>query len=371
MGKIDELIKQMCPEGVKWVKLKDIGTNLDRKRKPITASNRIPGEIPYYGASGIVDYVKDYLFDGDYLLISEDGANLLSRTYRIAFSIHGKTWVNNHAHIIEFKDRSTRKYVEHYLNSLDLTPWIAAGAQPKLTQDSLNSIEIPLPPLPIQEAIVEILDKFDRLSAELQAELQARKTQYEYYRNQLLTRFAPDQQVKEYSLGELCNLNRGRRLVKEQLSQTEGYPVYQNCVTPLGYHSESNCLAGTTIVIGAGAAGDIAFVNEAFWAADDCYYFTCPDYVINKYIYYALCDKQNLLKSRVRKASIPRLARTEIEKIKILVPSLSEQARIVSILDKFEALVNDLSQGLPAEIEAVKEQYEYYRNKLLTFDKIS
>ena len=162
-------------------------------------------------------------------------------------------------------------------------------------------------------------------------------------------------------------MSRGKRLVKEQLSQSEGFPVYQNSITPLGYHTEPNCDAGTTIVIGAGAAGDVTYVNETFWAADDCYYFICPNSVKNKYIYYFLGAKQTLLKSKVRKASIPRLARIEIEKIRIPLPSLDEQARIVAILDKFEALVNDLSQGLPAEIAAVQEQYEYYRNKLLTF----
>ena len=89
-------------------------------RKPVTSGNREAGNIPYYGASGIVDYVKDYIFDGDYLLISEDGANLLARNTPIAFSISGKNWVNNHAHILRFNNRITQRYVEIYLNSIDL-----------------------------------------------------------------------------------------------------------------------------------------------------------------------------------------------------------------------------------------------------------
>lgn len=173
------------------MKLSEIGNNLDKKRKPITAGKREPGQIPYYGASGIVDYVKDYLFDGDYLLVSEDGANLLTRTYPIAFSIHGKTWVNNHAHVIEFKERATRKYVEYYLNSIDLSPWISAGAQPKLTQDSLNKLTIPVPPLAEQQRIVSILDRFDTLTTDLThglpAEMEKRRQQYEFYRDKLLT----------------------------------------------------------------------------------------------------------------------------------------------------------------------------------------
>lgn len=176
---------------VLWKKLGEVCDNLDRKRKPITASNRIAGAIPYYGASGIVDYVKDYIFDGDYLLVSEDGANLLTRTYPIAFSIHGKTWVNNHAHILQFEERATRKYVEYYLNSIDLSLWISAGAQPKLTQDNLNKIPIPVPSLSEQQRIVDILDRFDTLvndlSQGLPAEIEARQQQYEYYRDKLLT----------------------------------------------------------------------------------------------------------------------------------------------------------------------------------------
>ena len=187
----DNLLSFEGRTDVEWKKLGELGHNLDRKRKPITAGKREAGNIPYYGASGIVDYVKDYIFDGDYLLVSEDGANLLTRTYPIAFSISGKNWVNNHAHIIEFVERATRKYVEYYLNSIDLSSWISAGAQPKLTQDNLNKIPIPVPPLSEQQRIVDILDRFDALTTDitagLPAEIEARRKQYEYYRDKLLT----------------------------------------------------------------------------------------------------------------------------------------------------------------------------------------
>ena len=133
--------------GIKIVTLDQISENCDSQRKPVTSGNRKPGDIPYYGASGIVDYVKDYIFDGDYLLISEDGANLLARSTPIAFSISGKTWVNNHAHVLRFDEYATRRYVEMYLNSIDLSYYITGAAQPKLNQKNLNKIEIPLPDL--------------------------------------------------------------------------------------------------------------------------------------------------------------------------------------------------------------------------------
>ena len=133
--------------------------NLDSKRIPITKSSRNSGDIPYYGASGIVDYVADHIFNEDLLLVSEDGANLLARTYPIAFSITGKTWVNNHAHVLRFAEESTQRFIEYYLNSISLEPYISGMAQPKLNQKALNSIPIPVPPLPEQKRIVSIVDE--------------------------------------------------------------------------------------------------------------------------------------------------------------------------------------------------------------------
>ena len=171
--------------------LTDISKNCDNERKPITSSYRTSGKYPYYGASGIIDYVNDYIYDGDYLLISEDGANLLFRKTPIAFSISGKNWVNNHAHVLHFDNYETRRYVEIYLNSIDLSKYITGGAQPKLNQKNLNQIVIPLPPLEEQERIVKILDRFEALcndiSSGLPAEIEMRKKQYEYYRDKLLT----------------------------------------------------------------------------------------------------------------------------------------------------------------------------------------
>ena len=177
--------------GYAVVTLEDIAENCDSMRKPVTSGKREAGEYPYYGASGIVDYVKDYIFDGDYLLVSEDGANLLARSTPIAFSISGKNWVNNHAHVLKFDCYETRRFVEFYLNSIDLAPYISGGAQPKLNQKNLNRIEIPLPSQERQKYIVDILDRFDAicndLTSGLPAEIEARQKQYEYYRDRLLS----------------------------------------------------------------------------------------------------------------------------------------------------------------------------------------
>ncbi len=178
-------------EKVELKTLKDLATNCDNKRKPVTSGNREKGEYPYYGASGIVDYVKDYIFDGDYLLISEDGANLVARKTPIAFSISGKNWVNNHAHVLKFDNMYIQKYVEMYLNYISLEQYISGAAQPKLNQENLNKIVIPIPDNKDLVNIVNILTNFDKITNDisegLPAEIEARQKQYEYYRDKLLT----------------------------------------------------------------------------------------------------------------------------------------------------------------------------------------
>ncbi|NLA40851.1 MAG: restriction endonuclease subunit S, partial [Smithella sp.] len=161
--------------------------------------------------------------------------------------------------------------------------------------------------------------------------------------------------------------NRGVRVVKSQLKENGEFPVFQNSLVPLGYHSSWNYPANSTFIIVAGAAGEIGFSKINFWAADDC--FVIPDSINlnSRFVYYFLLTKQNYLFSRVRKASVPRLSRNFIENIKIPVPPLHIQEEIIAILDRFEALVSDLKDGLPAEIAARRKQYEYYRSQLLTF----
>ncbi|HCS4515285.1 restriction endonuclease subunit S [Escherichia coli] len=176
---------------VEWKTLGTFADNFDSLRKPITSGLRETGNIPYYGASGIVDYVKDYIFDDDLLLISEDGANLIARNTPIAFSISGKTWVNNHAHVLKFKNYTEQKFVEYYLNNINLTPYISGAAQPKLNKKNLESIRIPNPSLKEKERIVTILDKFDTLTNSitegLPREIELRQKQYEYYRDLLFS----------------------------------------------------------------------------------------------------------------------------------------------------------------------------------------
>ena len=176
---------------VEWKTMGEVAENLDYLRKPVTKGSRSSGIYPYYGASGIVDFVDDYIFDGEFLLVSEDGANLIARKTPIAFPINGRTWVNNHAHVLKFESQIDQKFVSYYLNHIDLSPYISGAAQPKLNKQNLNSILLPYPNEQIRKRIVQVLDNFDAvcndLNIGLPKEIELRQKQYEYFREKLLT----------------------------------------------------------------------------------------------------------------------------------------------------------------------------------------
>ena len=376
---------------VEWKTLGELAENLDSLRKPVTKGARTTGKYPYYGASGVVDFVDDYIFDGEFLLVSEDGANLIARKTPIAFPINGRTWVNNHAHVLKFESQIDQKFVSYYLNHIDLSPYISGAAQPKLNKQNLNSILLPYPNEQIRKRIVQVLDNFDAVCNDinigLPKEIELRQKQYEYFREKLLTFAAEgvytDSTVQyrqdiirllqwvfgpiRVKLSAVINLSRGKRLTRSQLSENNGYPVYQNSLKPLGYYQEFNRSADITFVICAGAAGEIAYSNLDFWAADDVFTLDVTKFISSRFMYYTLLNIQESIKGKVRKASIPRLSKGVLENIIFILPPITKQKSIVSILDKFDILINDLSQGLPKEIGLRQKQYEYFRDKLLKF----
>lgn len=155
--------------------LGNIVQNLDNKRVPITSNEREKGNVPYYGASGIIDFVKDFIFDDNLLCISEDGANLIDRNYPIAFSITGKTWVNNHAHVVKFENNYTQILVEKYLNAISLEDFLTGMAQPKLNRAKLDIIPIPLPKPNEQQKIANCLSSLDDLITAQKEKIEALK----------------------------------------------------------------------------------------------------------------------------------------------------------------------------------------------------
>jgi len=204
--------------------IKELGlvcANLDSQRKPITKSNRVGGDIPYYGATGIVDYVKDYIFNEKLVLLGEDGAKW-NRGDECAFIIDGKTWVNNHAHVL----RPNRKilldeWLVYFLNSQDLTPFISGMTVPKLNQGKMNEIVIPIPPLSEQRRIVSILDEaFSSIAMAKDNAEQNLKNAKELFESYLQSVFAnKGEEWVEKTLNEICEVKDGThdspRYIKE------------------------------------------------------------------------------------------------------------------------------------------------------------
>ena len=181
LAKLDELVKARFVElfgdpvtnPMEWElhRFDSLCENLDYRRQPITASEREAGIYPYYGASGVVDYVADYLFDEDILLISEDGANLLMRSTPIAFSVSGKVWVNNHAHVVKFEKMSMQKYIEVFFSLIDVSDHITGSAQPKLNQAKLNAMMFPVPSDERLDAFLQFVEQTDKSKLTVQQSL--------------------------------------------------------------------------------------------------------------------------------------------------------------------------------------------------------
>lgn len=165
-------------------------TNHDGVRVPLKKADREKrkGPYPYYGASGVIDHIDDYVFDGTFLLVSEDGANLLARSTQIAFQATGRFWVNNHAHVVSVGPSMSMAFLQHYLNALDLRPWVRGTAQPKLTQAFLNAIPVALPPQAEQVRIVEEIERRLSVVDELEAAVGANLKRAERLRQAILKR---------------------------------------------------------------------------------------------------------------------------------------------------------------------------------------
>ena len=284
--------------------------------------------------------------------------------------------------------------------------------------DKLKKMPFPVPPIEVQEEIVRILDSFSDYAAELQAELQARKQQYEYYRNLLLT-FNPsaygcgtdDEQkdgvttweghnykIQWKKMGEICkSINTGlnpRKFFKLNTPDANGYYVtireirngriifsektdrINNAALKL-CNNRSNIESGDVLFSGTGTIGQVAVVHESpsNWNIKEGVYAIKPiTCIISPFFLRYLLESKNIKDSimkRVAGGTVQSISMAELKNIVIPIPPLELQEKIVAILDRFETLVNDLTNGLPAEIAAVKDQYEYYRNKLLTFKKLT
>lgn len=363
MSKIDELIKEMCPNGVEYKALKSVSCM--QRGNSLTKSRATEGNIPVISGGKEPAFFCDISNrDGEIITVAGSGVGAGYVQYW-NIPIYA-----NDCFTIKGNDDVVTKYLYYFMANIQnqIYKTKKGGGVPHVHISDIENFKIPIPPLPIQREIVRILDSFteltEELTKELTKELTARKKQYEFYRDELL-KFDNDMQMVK--LGELCKITRGIRVTRSELNSDSGYPVYQNSLTPMGYYNKPNRKANTSFIISAGAAGEIGYSNEDYWAADDCLTFECPSSLNDRFLYHFFKTKQEYLYSRVRKASIPRLSREVLEKLEIPFLPIEIQNQLVSVLDNFDAICSDLNIGLPAEIEARQKQYEYYRDMLLTF----
>ena len=241
------------------------------------------------------------------------------------------------------------------------------GTVKSIPMGELKTIIVPLPPLEVQREIVRILDQF----TELTAELTARKKQYEYYRDELLHKKS-FHDIRECRLGEVADIHTGCK-PDDILEEHSEFEYINAGTTNSGYVKTPNC-PGDTVTTpsrGQGGIGFVGYQSQPFHLGPLCYSIRSSDenIITNKFIYYWLSSHTGDILAFKKEGGTPALNRGDLMGLRLCVPHISVQHRIVSILDRFDALCNDLTSGLPAEIEARRKQYEYYRDKLLTFQE--
>lgn len=414
MSKLNKLIQELCPNGVEYRKLGEIGVffgGLSGKSKEdfvngnskfITYKNiysnpslniEIEDKVKIFEneKQHIVKY-GDILFTGSSETPDECGMSSVVTTPK-----EEKLYLNSFCFGLRLNNIEdfNLHYLKHLLRSKEVRNQIRQTASGvtryNVSKKRFANVSIPLPPLPIQEEIVKILDRF----AEYTAELQARKEQYEYYRNLLLTNnfaygSADDKQKitgnareewKWMTLGEVGDICMCKRIMKNQTNNSNGIPFYKigtfgkkadAYISKKLYEEYKNQYSfpkkGEILISASGTIGRAVIYDgqDAYFQDSNIVWISNKEnLVLNKYLYHYY----KIIEWNVEGGTIKRLYNSNLAKTKILVPSLSVQQRIVSILDKFEALVSDLTQGLPAEIAASQERYEYYRDKLLRFER--
>ena len=263
------------------------------------------------------------------------------------------------------------KFLFYYLHILssDMKKGISEGSFPIVSLSKMKSFKIPIPPLEIQEKIVQTLDKMTEYATELTSELTSRNKQYSYYRDKLLSFEDEVYPVEWKELREVCEIVRGIRITKKELLK-EGYPVVSGGTSFMGYTNEYNREKNTITIAQYGTAGYVNWQTEKFWANDICFSVYPKESISNKYLYYFLMNKQDYLYEISNRTAVPySISKEKILRIKIPIPPLEIQEKIVQILDKFNTVCNDLNIGLPKEIELRQKQYEYWREQLLNFNK--
>ena len=377
---------------VKWMTVEEISKNISSGGTPRSnVAAYYGGNIPWLRTQEV--NFREIWDTG--IKITEEGLNSSSAKYIpancIIVAMYGATvgrvginkiplTTNQACANIEVNDNiAYYRYIYHYLSSqYEYIKSLGAGSQTNINAGIVKKIKVPIPPLYVQEEIVRILDKFTTLEAELEAELDCRKRQYEYYRNQLLS-FSNDVEWK--SLGNVFDFRNGKGHEKEIVPAGEFIVINSKFISSNGLvvkfsdRQLSPVYKGDILMVMSDLPNGKALAKCFLVDKDSTYTLNqrvCGLTIKNskemnpKFAFYILSRNKHLLKYN-NGVDQTNLRKDDILKISIPIPSLAEQQRIVSILDKFEALTTSISEGLPKEIELRRKQYEYYRNQLLSF----
>ena len=367
MSNLADLIKELCPDGVEYKPLGEVAEL--RRGQSITKKNITPGDIPVIAGGRKPAYFTS-------------SANRTGMTIVVAGSGAYAGFVSYWDQPIFVSDAFSVKVNEEILVPRFTYHWMcgkqkelyslkSGGGVPHVYPKDVAKFKCPIPPLEVQCEIVRILDQFTTLEAELEAELEARRAQYEYYRNQLLSydALASRGPVEWVKLKDIVSMRAGSSITSKDIAtvadSSHVYPCYgANGIR--GYVSAVTNRDNASIIGRQGAlSGNISFAEAPFFATEHAVVVTPKVKLVLRWLYHTLIVAE--LSKYVTKSAQPGLSVRRLEQVEVLFPSIEEQQRIADVLDRFDALVNDISSGLPAEIAARRAQYEYYRDRLLSF----
>ena len=426
MSKLQDLIDRLCPNGVEFKKMGEICKNICSGGTPLTSNKSYyNGTIPWMRTQE-VDW-KD-VYDTEIKISEEAVKNSSTKLIPancVIVAMYGATaakvcinkiplTTNQACCNLEIDDHiASYKYVYYWLcNSYEVLKAMGEGSQNNINGQKIKNFPIPIPPLEVQEEIVKILDRFADYAAELQAELQARKEQYEYYRNLLLT-FNPsaygsgtdDEQKDDITRWGGRSYKIQWKTMEEVFEMRNGYTPSKNessfwedgtipwfrmedirengrilsdsiqHITPAAVKGKGLFEANSFILATTATIGEHALIIADSLANQQFTNLKVRKSLSNlletKFIFYYMFVVDEFCKNNTNVSGFASVDMGKLKRMPFPIPPMELQEKIVAILDRFETLVNDLSKGLPAEIEAVKAQYEYYRNKLLTFKQIA
>lgn len=374
MSKLQELIQKLCPNGVVYKTIQEI-VGVNRGKRLIKSQLSEDGQYEVYHGSkdSILGKYNKYNAPANTTIVVNTGGiggvKFLDKPF---WCSDGSFWLGQ-------SDEVHSKFLYYCLSGCEdyFYSQKRVGGVPTIDRSVVEKFEIPVPPLEVQEEIVKILDRFAEYAAELQAELQARQEQYEYYRDKLLSFNNIDgggyASVTWMKMSEICEIGTGSSNTQDELS-VGLYPFFVRSQT---VRRKNEYEFDETAIITSGdgvGVGKIFHYVEGKYALHQRAYrlHVTHENLIPKFLFhYMRCNFYNYITQNAYTSSVTSIRKPMLLNFPIPIPSLEAQRHIINILDKFEALTSDLSQGLPAEIAAIQEQYEYYRNKLLTFNKIS